>query len=230
MQSIPDQTAQPLSRVKHVSHLARQFGKVRSFALEALLHLALSSMARELSASTGHTLSQNIDAMNALLHVLRDGHEEDGLDKGMFQDILARDDVDGGVVSDAEHLLARLNDAQARIAKGEFPTGAEIESLFEIYTDMRVRTSGFLRQVEHLTAEWQAEDENANIMRVKFSSAVRELESISAAINMLAINASVEASRAGDQGAAFSVIAREMHRLSTQSSHALRTTREALSI
>lgn len=220
----------PLSRVKHVAHLARHFGKVRSFALEALLHLALSTMGRDLKASTGHTLTQNVDAMRTLLKAIRDGDEEQRLESQMFQEVLSRDDVDGGVVRDAEGLMVELERAQARVADNDFPSGSEIEKLFETYTALRIRISGFLRQVEALTAEWQSEDDNVLHMRTRFSSAVAELETMSGAINTLAINASVEASRAGDRGAAFGVIAKEMHRLSTQSSHVLRTTRDALGL
>ena len=228
MQTPSIDNAQPINRVKHVAHLARHFGKVRSFALEALLHLAMSSMDQEMKASTGHTLSQNLDAMAALLKIIRDGDTDKNLDKTVFAEILDRDDVDGGVVGDAEHLLEQIEKAQNSLNQGNFPTAAEVEGLFETYTALRIRISGFLRQVEALTDEWQASDANINHMRNKFASAVNDLENISSAINMLAINASVEASRAGDHGAAFSVIAQEMHRLSSQSSQLLRSTRDTL--
>lgn len=231
MQSIPDpNTAQPLSRVAHVDFLARQFGKVRSFALEALLHMALTSIDKSMNADTGHTMAQNTDAMGDLLKVIRNGSTEKNLDRTVFKTILDRDDVNSEVVSDAENLLNQLVTVEQNIRQETFPTVAEIEALFESYTSLRIRISKFLRQVEHLTEQWSAEDEDTANLRTKFSSTITDLESMSSAIAMLAINASVEASRAGERGAAFGVIAQEMHRLSAQSAGLLRSTRQSLSI
>lgn len=218
------------TELRHVAHLAKQFGKLRSFALEALLHSALSSMEGALKASTGHTLGQNVDAMKDLLRTLRSGNPDKGLEGDSFAEILARDDVDGGVVDDAEMLHSKLDDVRDRIDKGAFPNAAELDQLFETYTAFRIRTSGFLRQVERLTEEWKADVENGGEIRSRMSSTIGDLERMSGAINILAINASVEASRSGSSGAAFRVIAHEMQRLSQTSSSMLKTTRHTLGL
>lgn len=218
------------TELRHATHLAKQFGKLRSFALEALLHAAMSSMEDAPDAATGHTLAQNVDALRDLLHVIRKGDEDKDLDGAVFTELLERDDVDGGVVVDAERLLSRLETLRDRANGGISPASAELEELFDQYTELRLRTSGFLRQVEQLADEWAASVEKSSTMRKQMSNTIEELERMSGAINILAINASVEASRAGSSGAAFRVIANEMQRLSQQSTGMLRTTRSSLGI
>ncbi|MFK7942673.1 MAG: methyl-accepting chemotaxis protein [Paracoccaceae bacterium] len=216
--------------LRHVSHLAKQFGKIRSFALEALLHSAMNSMEGELNAATGHTMGQNVDAMGDLLYELRNGNEVKNLDAEVFARLLARDDVDGSVVTEAEDLCKKLDTLRTQIEGGAFPSTHELDELFETYTALRIRTSGFLRQVESLTEEWQAALENSVEIRQHMASTITDLERMSGAINILAINASVEASRAGSSGAAFRVIANEMQRLSQRSSGMLQSTRHTLGL
>ena len=216
--------------LRHATHLAKQFGKIRSFALEALLHAAMNSIEGELAADTGHTMGQNVDALHDLLHVIRAGSTEKHLDGEVFKRILTRDDVDGGVVSDAEAFYEKLDALRNQIEGGNFPGTKELDRLFEVYTALRIRTSGFLRQVEKLTEDWQAEIENSTEIRQHMSSTITDLERMSGAINILAINASVEASRAGASGAAFRVIANEMQRLSQRSSGMLQSTRQTLGL
>lgn len=214
----------------HVAYLSKQFGKIRSFALESLLHAALTSIEGGLRASTGHTLGQNVDAIADLLGVIRNGSVEKGLDGAVFATILARGDVDHGIFQDAEMLLSALQTVRRRIDQSDTPTVSELDSLFEVYTAFRLRTSGFLRQVEGLVDAWTAELEESTELRSRMSTTISDLEGMSGAINILAINASVEASRAREGGAAFRVIAQEMQRLSQQSSTMLKSTRDALQL
>ena len=93
---------QPVSRVAHATFLAKHFGKVRSFALEALLHMALASIDKSLNADTGHTMAQNMDAMRDLLGLIRNGSLEKKLDGRVFREILQRDDVNSQVVGESE--------------------------------------------------------------------------------------------------------------------------------
>lgn len=216
--------------LRHVTYLSKQFGKLRSFALEALLHAAMHSIEGELAADTGHTMAQNVDALHDLLHVIRTGSSEKNLDGEVFKRILARDDVDGDVVTEAEGLYQKLDALRNQIENGSFPGTKELDRLFEVYTALRIRTSGFLRQVEKLSEEWQAAMEKGAGIRQHMSSTITDLERMSGAINILAINASVEASRAGASGAAFRVIANEMQRLSQRSSGMLQSTRQTLGL
>lgn len=218
------------NELRHVTHLAKQFGKIRSFALEALLHAAMNSMEGEVTADTGHTMGQNVDAMQDLLHVIRNGDEHKQLDAAAFAELLKRDDVDDGTVSDAEALLTKLQALRTKVEDGSFPDTKELDQLFEIYTALRIRTSSFLRQIETLSEQWQSKIDNSAGIRQHMSTAITDLERMSGAINILAINASVEASRAGQSGAAFRVIANEMQRLSQHSSGMLQSTRHTLGL
>jgi hypothetical protein len=216
--------------LKHAAYLAKQFGKIRSFALEALLHAALSTIEAKMKASTGHTLGQNLEAMRHLLHIIRNGSEAEGLERTIFEKIFKRDDVDPVVVGEAESLLEELDEVQSKIESEDFPSANRLEMLFDTYTQMRIRTSSFLRQVEALVEQWRIEVEQDADVRQRMSGAISDLERMSGAINILAINASVEAARAGQEGAAFRVIANEMQRLSSQSAVMLKGTRDSLGL
>lgn len=218
------------NRTQHVSFLARQFGKLRSFALEGLLHTAMSSLAEVTDAKTGHSLGQNVEAMRLLLDKVRDGVPEEGLQASAFQQIFQLEEIDGGILDDAHALLNRLEQIDAVMETGTYPDVAEIDSAFEQFNLFRLRTSGFLRQVEKLERDWMADDVNAFALRKHTNKALDELENLSGAINMVAINASVEAARAGQYGVGFKVLALEMHRLSERSNQVLRTARKAISV
>ena len=213
-----------------MSFLARQFGKLRSFALEGLLHTAMSSLAQVTDAKTGHSLGQNVEAMQKLLHKLKDGVPEEGLEARAFQQILDLKEVDGGILDDAHKLLGRLEEIDRKMSTGAYPDVAELDSAFDQFNKFRLRTSGFLRQVEQLERDWMADDVNALALRKHTAKALDELENLSVAINMVAINASVEAARAAQHGVGFKVLALEMHRLSERSHHVLKAARKAIAV
>lgn len=215
-------------RTRHVNFLARQFGKLRSFALEGLLHTAMSSLAEVTDAKTGHSLADNVQAMQQLLVKLRNGVPEQNLDASAFRAILNLGGVDAGVVEEAERLLALMEKIDADMSRGIFPSVEELDHAFGQFNTFRTRTSGFLREVERLEREWMADDVNELALRKHTEKALDELETLSGAMNMVAINASVEAARAAQNGVGFKVLALELHRLSERSKSVLQKTRKAI--
>ena len=161
---------------------------------------------------------------------MKDGVPEEGLEAQVFQQILDLKEVDGGILDDAHKLLGRLEDIDRKMSTGTYPDVAELDSVFDQFNQFRLRTSGFLRQVEQLERDWMADDVNALALRKHTAKALDELENLSGAINMVAINASVEAARAAQHGVGFKVLAFEMHRLSERSHHVLRAARKAIAI
>ncbi|MEM7212124.1 MAG: methyl-accepting chemotaxis protein [Pseudomonadota bacterium] len=218
------------NRTEHASFLARQFGKLRSFALEGLLHTAMSSLAKVTDAKTGHSLGQNVDAMRGLIARIDNGVPEEGLENSVFRQILDLEEVDEGTLTDARRLLERLEGIDQGMSSGTYPDVSELDAAFEQFNAFRLRTSGFLRQVEKLERDWMADDVNALALRKHTNKALDELENLASAINMVAINASVEAARAAQHGVGFKVLALEMHRLSERSNHVLRSARKAIAI
>lgn len=62
----------------------------------------------------------------------------------------------------------------------------------------------------------------------QISSIINTIEDIAYQTNLLSLNASIEASRAGDAGKGFAVVAREIGKLATQSSGAASSTRNLI--
>ena len=71
--------------------------------------------------------------------------------------------------------------------QGRLAAFDDVERLFNEYTALRIRTSGFLRQVEKLAEEWETEDLRARSTNCAsgIASTFSELETITGAINML---------------------------------------------
>lgn len=86
----------------------------------------------------------------------------------------------------------------------------------------------------------QIEQSNAHIIEMtkamhilsqtsnQISSIINTIEDIAYQTNLLSLNASIEASRAGDAGKGFAVVAREIGKLATQSSGAASSTRNLI--
>ncbi|GFE50932.1 hypothetical protein So717_26850 [Roseobacter cerasinus] len=73
------------------------------------------------------------------------------------------------------------------------------------------------------------EKASARLARDVDSSALSQIDSLSRKINFIAVNASVEAARVGDQGRGFAVIASEIKDLSQQSRAAVERMRSSIS-
>lgn len=65
-------------------------------------------------------------------------------------------------------------------------------------------------------------------MSMKIEKIIGEIDSIAQQTNMLSLNASIEAARAGDMGRGFSVVARQVGALATRSAQAARETTELI--
>jgi Fe-S-cluster-containing dehydrogenase component len=93
-----------------------------------------------------------------------------------------------------------------------------IESILEDTTLIKDMTEGMVTSIEDITEAITV-----------YNSMIRDIEKIAMQVNIIALNASIEAARAGVHGKAFSVVAEEIRTLAQSSSNSADQTKEASS-
>jgi methyl-accepting chemotaxis protein len=121
-----------------------------------------------------------------------------------------------------ERFKAQCESMIARIARGDTPSAEEITAFAHfVATELRPVTTVFVEALAHMTG---------NISRARIEhqrtsalTMINQINKLGAQINLIAINATIEAARAGDAGRGFSVIASEIQELSRKSKVAVDT-------
>ena len=172
------------------------------------------------------------DAASGARDVLNKATEE-------FNSILAR--LWGEDDSDIGNALALLEEQNAITIEHRDTLGKFLKKVELITDSSSARTTAHIQQIEQLAEFVSTEllealnDLNGRIVstletltnnrqekerqaREMIGSSVTEIEKVSLSIRLIALNAAVEASRAGDNGRGFHVIANEVQRLSESTS------------
>ena len=88
-------------------------------------------------------------------------------------------------------------------------SASNIENIDEILADISI--------IKGLSDEIHESVDNVNTAMLKYNKMASEIESIAMQINIISLNASIEAARAGQHGKAFAVVAEEIRRLANSS-------------
>ncbi len=97
--------------------------------------------------------------------------------------------------------------------------------------DSYAKAQQYANEADHSRAEMNAmmnAMERINNASMKIGNIISEIESIASQTNLLSLNASIEAARAGDAGRGFAVVAAEIRQLADQSAKAAVDTRELI--
>ena len=169
------------------------------------------TVVRELATENKHGSDIVVDGMNKLT----DNNDQ------LQSRTASSQEMTGDINSQVQNVASMINDMvslTAESGKHAKTSSVDLESL--------VQTAGTMadlsNEVEHILDAFKAEFET-----VKQETGT--IDSISSQTNLLALNASIEAARAGEAGKGFSVVAEQIHKLSTETKDSSGQISEALS-
>ncbi|MEM1267439.1 MAG: methyl-accepting chemotaxis protein [Pseudomonadota bacterium] len=141
--------------------------------------------------------------------------DAEGLEDVVWADQSLHEAVDGFVVQ-AYFVYAQLS-GPARADDGELMRLAELTS-GSLFASLETATHAVQAKIADLA---RAEQEKSNHARDLTINTVSKLNDVTRSIQMIAINASIEAGRAGEAGRGFYVIANEIRELSSDAQAAV---------
>lgn len=114
-----------------------------------------------------------------------------------------------GLVTHVKDLTSQINDSAVRCSNASELVG---------------KANGYADEADEKMAQLTVATKNINQSSIQIGSIIKTIEDIAFQTNILALNASVEAARAGTVGKGFSVVADEVRSLASKSSQAAQNT------
>jgi len=172
-----------------------------------------ASMAQQIAAST--------EQMNASTQEVA----------GTTGDLTDRASQQAQTVRAAADDAARILEIAKVLAAGAIETAQRNAALAQLARGHRERLDASTGELERLAEEvtrGTAEAEALAGASAEIEKFIAQTRAIAKQTHMLALNASIEAARAGDEGKGFSVVAEEVRKLAAQTSEAASTTSETV--
>ncbi len=162
-----------------------------------------------------------------LRSLLADLHQASGLARSESRDLLAMAGKQAGMAGEQSSALAETSATVGEISQTASQATAKAESVIAVSVQAAEFSGAGLRKVEETIAGMErlggqvqsiaASNTDLTERALQVAELMSTVQEVAENANVLALNASIEAARAGQQGKGFAVVAQEMRKLSEQS-------------
>lgn len=202
----------------------------RPQANQTILKIAEAIIDADPDAVTAATAGarEGLAQLRATSDLLSNRPNQPNFNGDLFAQVLEADCVDATFVTKISRMIGALGTAIDLVESDPEQARQSFSGLSKDVLATIVSINSALKQIAEFAVEWQKSSESETSMMNSVDGALADMAKLSNSISMLAINASIEANRAGERGGAFGVLAQEMHRQATQSRQTLEKAQQAM--
>ena len=221
-----------MSKIKECQSLLDEIATRRGLTRECVMLLTMSVLAKQNDRDSFTEFRANFDAaiarMYGIMDIVENGEANIGVSEPTCQMILRTPGYDQTIFPEIRDFLNDLVGIAEDVDNDRPVDHGTITDMAARLPDLREKWARVTDHIKSVLANWQAEEDSDAKIVVTVDKALGEMTNLTSAINMVAINAWIEANRAGEHGAGFKVLATEIHRLSDRAGQTLRLARAAI--
>jgi hypothetical protein len=196
-------------------------GKMRMLSHRVAMFALLAS--QENPALNLREFDNSLQDFTGILDALRGGSDKYGISRDVAQILVASQALRQSALVPIEHFIRQARQLRRSLELGQCPSVSLAAfahfisgDLLQALNEVTYNVNATLRA--RLDARAAYEDQT----RMAVRNAIESIDSVSQKVKLISLNASIEASHAGDKGRGFSVLAAEIRALSEEAARATR--------